>query len=81
MYVYGLDHVELGEHFLVLTDYPLMCEGRSSLYGRQESYDHGNNGENSGETRETRREVDIPPLNYGGFWFFTMGSQKWMRYI
>ena len=27
MYVYGLDHVKLGEYFLVLTDFPLMCEG------------------------------------------------------
>ena len=33
MYVYGLDHGELGEHFLVLTYFPLMCEGRSSSYG------------------------------------------------
>ena len=33
MYVYGLDHVKLGEHFLVLIDFPLMCEGRSSSYG------------------------------------------------
>ena len=33
MYDYGLDHGELGEHFLVLTDCPLMCKGRSSSYG------------------------------------------------
>ena len=80
MYVYGLDCVELGEHFLVLTYFPLICEGKSSSYGRWTSYDHGNNGHNSGETRETHREVELPRLNYGGFWFFIMGSQKWMRY-
>ena len=34
MYNYGLEHRELGEHFLVLIDYPLMCEGRSSSYGQ-----------------------------------------------
>ena len=34
MYNYGLDHRELGEHFLLLTDCPLMCEGASSSYGR-----------------------------------------------
>ena len=32
MYDYGLYHGELGDQFLVLTDCPLMCEGRSSLY-------------------------------------------------
>ena len=81
MYVYGLDHVELGEHFLMLTDYPLMCEGMSSLYGQWTSQDHGNNGDNGGETKETYREVDLPHSNCDGFWFFIMGSQKWMRYI
>ena len=30
MYGYGLDHGDPGEHFLVLTDSPLMCKGRSS---------------------------------------------------
>ena len=34
MYNYGLDHKELGEQFLVLTDCPLMCEGGSSSYER-----------------------------------------------
>ena len=34
MYDYGLDHEELGEHFFVLIECPLMCEGRSSLYGQ-----------------------------------------------
>ena len=34
MYDHGLDHGDLGERFLVLTDCPLMCEGRSSSYGR-----------------------------------------------
>ena len=81
MYVYGLDHGELGEHFLVLIDCRMMCEGRSSSYGRQEPQDHGNNGENSGETGETCGEVGLPRSNYGGFWFFIMGSKKWMRYI
>ena len=76
MYLYGLDHVELGEHFMVLADCPLMCEGRSSLYGRWTSQDHGNNGDNSEETRDTRGEVELPRLNYGGFWIFIMGSQK-----
>ena len=33
MYNYGLDHRKLGENFLVLTDFPLMCEGGSSSYG------------------------------------------------
>ena len=81
MYIYGLDHVELGEHFLVLTDCPLMCEGSSSSYGRLKSQEHGNNGDNSGETGEAHIEVELPCSNYGGFWFFIMGSKKWMRYI
>ena len=34
MYSYGLDHRRLGEFFLVLTDCPLMSEGRSSSYGQ-----------------------------------------------
>ena len=34
MYNYGLDHREIAEHCLVLISCPLMCEGRSSLYGR-----------------------------------------------
>ena len=34
MYDYGLYHRELGEHLFVLTDFPLMCDARSSLYGR-----------------------------------------------
>ena len=55
MYVYGLDHVELGEHFLALTNCPLICEGRSSSYGRWTSWDHGNNGDNNGETGETKQ--------------------------
>ena len=77
MYVYGLDHVDLGEHFFVLTDCPLVCEVRSASYGRWTSQDHGN----SGETRETYEEVDLPLSNHDEFWFFINGSQKWMRYI
>ena len=34
MYNYGLDHRELGEHFFVLTYFLLMCEVKSSSYGR-----------------------------------------------
>ena len=34
MYNYGLYHRELGEQYLVLTDCPLVCEERSSSYGR-----------------------------------------------
>ena len=37
MYNYSLDHRELGEQFLVLTVFPLTCEGRISLYGRYTS--------------------------------------------
>ena len=33
IYDYGLDHGELGEHFLVLTYYSLMCEYKRSSYG------------------------------------------------
>ena len=33
MYSYGLDHRRLGEFFLVLTDCPLMCEAKNSLFG------------------------------------------------
>ena len=76
MYVYGLNHVELGEHFLVLKNYPLMCESRISSYGRWASQDHENNGDNSGDTGETHGEVVLPHSNYDGFWFFIMGSQK-----
>ena len=67
MYVCGLDHVELGEHFLVLANFPLMCEGRSSSYGQWTSQDHGNNGDNSGETRG---ELKLPHSNYDGFLFY-----------
>ena len=79
--VYGLDHVELGEHFLVLINFPLMCDPKSSSYDQWTSQDQGNNGDNSGEIGETCGEVELPRSNYGGFWFFIMGSQKWMRYI
>ena len=76
MYVYGLDHVELGEHVLLLTNCPLMCEENISSYGRWTSCDHGNNGDNIGDTGETRREVELPHSNYGGFWFFVLGPQN-----
>ena len=33
------------------------------------------NGDNNVETGETRREFELPRSNYGGFWFFIMGSQ------
>ena len=72
MYAYGLEHGEVGEHFLVLTDFLLMCEDMSSSYRRWTSQDHGNNGEDIGETRETHIEVDLPHSNYHGFWFFIM---------
>ena len=74
MYVCGLDHVDLGEQFFVLTDCPLMCEGRSSSYGRHTSQDHGD----SGETRETCEEATLPCLNHGGFCFFISGSHQWV---
>ena len=69
MYNYGLDHRNICGHFLVLTDSPLMCEGRSSSYGRQTTYDQGRNGDNDGETRENHRELESPHSNYSGFWF------------
>ena len=65
MYICGLDHVDLGEQFFALTECPLMCEGRISLYGRQTSQDHGD----SGETRETCEEAKLPRSNQGGFLF------------
>ena len=37
MYDYGLDNGELGEQFFVLIEFPLMCEGRRSLYGQYTS--------------------------------------------
>ena len=33
----GVGHVELGEGFFGLTNCPLMCEGRISLYGQRTS--------------------------------------------
>ena len=33
----GLGHVEISEGFFGLIDCPLMCEGRSSLYGQRTS--------------------------------------------
>ena len=33
-------------------------------------------GDNNGDTGETHGEVELPHLNYSGFWFFIMGSQK-----
>ena len=72
MYVCGLVHAELGEHCFSLTGFPVMCEGRSSLYGRWTSQDHGK----SGETGETCGEVELPCSNHGGFWFFINGSSK-----
>ena len=79
MYVYGLDHGELGKQFLVLTDCPQMCEVKSSSYSRQTSQDHGNNGDNNGETGETHGEVDLSCSNYGGFWFSKMDEIHTMR--
>ena len=49
MHNYGLDHRDLGEHFLVLKYFPLMCEDKSSSYARLTSQDQGRNGDNSGE--------------------------------
>ena len=69
MYAYGLDHRELGEQFLVLTNSPLMCEGRSSSYGRQTSQDQGRNGDNGGEIGEDCEGVESPHLKCSGFWF------------
>ena len=60
MYVCGLDHIELGEKFFVLTDCPLMCEGRSTSYGRQTSLDMWDSG-------ETCEEVVLPRSGHGGF--------------
>ena len=77
MYVCGLDHVELSEQFFALTYFPLICEGRSSWYGRQTSQDHGD----SGETEETCEEAPLPCLNHGGFGFYINGSKQWVRYI
>ena len=37
MYNYVLDHRELCGQILVLTDCPLMCEGRSSSNGQHKS--------------------------------------------
>ena len=65
MYVCGLDHVDLGEKFFTLTDFPLMCEGRSSSYDRHTSQDHGDIGENG----ETCEEVMLPHSNHYAFWF------------
>ena len=62
MFVYGLGHMDLVEKFFALTDCPLMCEGRSSLYARQTSQDHWDSG-------DTCEEVALPRLRHGGFWF------------
>ena len=45
MYVCGFNHIELGEQFFVGKTFPLMCEGRSSSYGRQTSPNHWDSGE------------------------------------
>ena len=67
---YDLDHGELGEQFFVLTDCPLMCEGRSSSYGRQTPLDSG----------ETCEEAMLPRLGHGGFWFcINVGSHQLVR--
>ena len=62
MYVCGFENVELVEQFFALTDLPLMCEGRISLYGRQTSQDHWDSG-------ETCEEAALPRSRHGGFWF------------
>ena len=69
MYNYGLDHRELGEQFLVLIDFPLMCEGMGSLYGRQTSQDQGRNCDNVREIEEDHEGGESPYLNHNGFWF------------
>ena len=58
----GVGHVEPSEGFFGLTDFPLMCEGRSSSYGRHTSLDLGDRG-------EICEEAVLPPLGHGGFWF------------
>ena len=52
----GVGHVELSEEFFGLTYFPLMCEGKSSLYDRRKS-------------RIFCEEVVLPGLGHGGFWF------------
>ena len=53
MFVYGLGHVDIVEQFFALTDCPLMCEGRSSSYGRRTPQDHWGSG-------DTYEEVTLP---------------------
>ena len=74
MFVYGLGHVELLEQFFALIDCPLMCEGRSSSYGRRTSQDHWDSG-------ETCEEAMLPCLRHGVFLFcINVGSRQWVRY-
>ena len=63
MFVYGLGHVELVEIFFALTDFPLMGEGRRSLYGRWTSLDLGDSGETCEEA------IPLICSGHGGFWF------------
>ena len=68
----GVGQMEHGEKIFKLTDFPLMCEGRSSSYGRRTSLDH----QDSGETYE---EAVLPRSGHGGFWFFiNVGSHQWV---
>ena len=66
MYDYGLDHGYLGEQILVLTDYPLMCEGQELIVWSIDIIGSWENGDNSGEDC---RGVESRCSNYDGFWF------------
>ena len=62
MYVGGVGFVEQVRQILVLIDCPLMCEGKSSSYGRRTSSDPG-------DCEETCEEALIPRSRHGGFGF------------
>ena len=62
MYVGGVGFVEQVRQIFTLTDCPLMCEGRSSSYGRRTSWDPGDCG-------ETCEEAMLPCSRHGGFGF------------
>ena len=53
----GVGHVELSEGFFGLTDFPLMCEGRSSTYGQWTSWDLLSRGGASGFC------INLVPIN------------------
>ena len=73
MYVCGLDHIELGEQFFVLTNCPLMREGAHRMVDR-----HRRIMGIMERPVKKRRFLVQTTVDFG--FFINIVSQQWVRY-